>query len=163
MPVTGLLLHRLTTVLSIFCETPGLTVEWTPIHAGAGISFTSHSSFKNLLDTSTKDRSATANPKFLLRVDVTGNSDDVQPKKRSPKGPRKPPLDTDMESNMALQPRAGRGGPGHSTGSRDEAAAPPPTPPSAAPRLAPPVIPRGPPPSPPHCPPPPCRCVLRPD
>ncbi len=134
----GLLLskgvYRLKSALSIFCETPGLTVDWTPIHAGAGISFTSHSLFKNFPDTSTKDRSATANPKFLLRVDVTGNSDDMQPKKRGPKGPRKPSLDTDMESAMALpeiqgsqkQPRAGRWGPGRSTSSRDKAPAPPP-------------------------------------
>ena len=157
--VTGVLNNkvplRLRTVQSIFRDQPGLTVIWTPIHSGPGISSTSHDSFKQFLDKSTKDRSATANPNLLLRVDVRRGSDDAQPRKRGPQGPRKPkePLDADMESIMALpglgvpgpqkRRRAGRGS-SRSNGSLDETAAPPPTPPPAAPTSAPSVIPRRP-------------------
>ena len=153
VPVIGVLNNkvplRLRTVQSIFRDQPGLTVIWTPIHSGPGISSTSHDSFKQFLDKSTKDRSATANPNLLLRVDVRRGSDDAQPRKRGPQGPRKPkepePFDADMESLMVLpglgvpgpqkRRRAGHGS-SRSNGSRDEPAAPHPTLPSAAPRLA---------------------------
>jgi len=156
MTVTGILQckgpFRMRAVRSIFREREGVTVCWTPVHSGSGISTTSHALFKDFFNP--------ANPDLLLRVDVTGSSDKAQPQKRGPKGPRKQtePLHAEfaeMQSIMALpeipgaltKRRAGRGASSRSACSLDETATPPPTPLAAAQRLAsaPSVIPRRPP------------------
>ena len=49
-----------------------MTVQWTPIRLGHGNSFTSHASFEDFLDTSTKDM---AKSNLLCRVDVNGGTD----------------------------------------------------------------------------------------
>jgi hypothetical protein len=60
MTVTGVLNCkvplRMRTVRSIFLERQGLTVCWTPIHSGSGISVTSYASFQDFLGKSTKDK-----------------------------------------------------------------------------------------------------------
>jgi hypothetical protein len=155
--VTGFLKNssamRRRTVEEVFPACAGLTVIYEPIHMGRGAPFASHRAFTEYIEKSTNDRAeATANPNILFRVDISGITDNVQPKKRGPKpGSRRrlEPLDGDLSMDKAAEP-------------------PPtaPTPPSAAPRLASEVIPRRP-------PPPrtvrrrfsaqPCRRVHRPD
>ena len=165
--VTGMLRCKATrqirrrTVEAIFPELDGLTSHFMPIQMGRGNSFTLHQEFEEYLKKSTKDRAeaadAGADPNLLFRVDVSGTTDDAQPRKRGPvrgSSRRLEPLDCNQDSMLLARPlqksRAGRGDSGRSAGSRDETATPPPTPPAAAPRLAsaPSVIPRRPP--PPH-------------
>jgi hypothetical protein len=87
VPVTGVLNSknqlRMRLVQSIFGAHQGLTVIWTPMHTGTGTLFTSHSSFKEFEDKSTKDRSSMANPNLLLRVDIRGGIDQALPRKKA--------------------------------------------------------------------------------
>jgi hypothetical protein len=171
VPVTGVLnskeVVRLRTVSSIFPA--DIHVIWKPIRSGRGISFTTTQVYTEYLAKCTKEKTESSdatNPAFLIRVDVKGSSDDVHPKKKGPKGPRKPMqlLDTDMQNTgimslpgmpAAVKKHRGSGSEasGRSACSLDETATPPPTPLAAAPRLAlvPSVIPRRPPPPHLHC------------
>ena len=61
---------------SIFSAISEFTWDWAPLATRKGVPFTSHD--KEFIEKSTKDRADTTNPESLIRVDISGNTDDAK-------------------------------------------------------------------------------------
>jgi hypothetical protein len=92
--VTGVInspdILRLRAVRSI--SPANLSVIWTPMQPGRGISFTTCPEYTEYVKNCSKLGSDSTNPDALIRIDARGGSNNVRPKKTGPKAPRKPSM-----------------------------------------------------------------------
>jgi hypothetical protein len=112
VPVHGIFVHgsqnvRLSSVRSILDGIPGLSVTWTPVLVGKGTNLASTAVYREFLHTSTKEL-ADSKPDSMIRVDVSGDSDNPRAQRRGPaKGckrtlePSAPPAPTTSNSEVS--------------------------------------------------------------